>query len=260
MDIHMDVALGISYHSPQQKARVITEAWAADNMYCVMCGAPHLKPLENNKPVADLQCPNCQNVYELKSHNGPFGGVIADGSYDTMMARLTDDHNPHLFVMEYRRPEYMVENLWIIPKYFFTPEIIIKRKPLGENARRAGWTGCNIAWKNIPAKGIIPVISQREVIDSRLVCERVLATAALAATKLNFRGWLMDVLYCLEQLGKEQFSLQDVYGYTEYLQERHQDNHNVQPKIRQQLQILRDKGYVEFLGRCEYRLRDEKLW
>ena len=70
----------------------------------------------------------------------------------------------------------------------------------------------------------------------------------------------MDVLYCLEQLGKEQFSLQDVYGYTEYLQERHQDNHNVQSKIRQQLQILRDKGYVEFLGRGEYRLRDEKLW
>ena len=76
MDIHMDVALGISYHSPQQKARVITEAWAADNMYCVMCGAPHLKPLENNKPVADLQCPNCQNVYELKSHNGPLGGML----------------------------------------------------------------------------------------------------------------------------------------------------------------------------------------
>ncbi len=40
MDIRMDASLGASYHSLQQQARVITEAWAADNMYCVMCGAP----------------------------------------------------------------------------------------------------------------------------------------------------------------------------------------------------------------------------
>ena len=47
MDIRMDASLGASYHSLQQQARVITEAWAADNMYCVMCGAPHL--IEYNK-------------------------------------------------------------------------------------------------------------------------------------------------------------------------------------------------------------------
>ena len=253
MDIRMDASLGASYHSLQQQARVITEAWAADNMYCVMCGAPHLEPLQNNKPVADLLCPSCRNVFELKSHNGPFGGIIADGAYDTMMARLMDDHNPHLFVMEYNRSEYMVENLWIIPKYFFTAEVIIKRKPLGPNARRAGWTGCNIAWKNIPSQGKIPVIQQREVLDPQRVCQKVSATSELATSKITARGWLMDVLYCLEQLGKEEFSLQDVYGFTAYLQERHRENHNVQPKIRQQLQILRDKGYVEFLGRGEYR-------
>lgn len=255
MDIRMDVALGGSYKSPQQQARVITEAWAANNMYCVMCGAPHLSPLQNNKPVADLLCPHCRNVFELKSHNGPFGGIIADGAYETMMARLVDDNNPHLFVMEYKRPEYMVENLWIIPKYFFTSEIIIKRKPLGPNARRAGWTGCNIAWKNIPSQGIIPVISQREIIDPQKVCEKVSATLALSTSKIQARGWLMDVLYCLEQLNKVQFSLKEIYGFTSYLQERHQDNHNIQPKIRQQLQILRDKGYLEFVGRGEYRIK-----
>ena len=65
----------------------------------------------------------------------------------------------------------------------------------------------------------------------------------------------MDVLYCVEKLEKEDFSLQDVYGYTDYLQKRHQDNHNVQPKIRQQLQVLRDKGYLEFLGGGKYRIK-----
>ena len=85
MDIQMDVALGASYHSPQQQARVITEAWAAENMYCVMCGEPHLVHLQNNKPVADLLCPSCKNVFELKSHNGRFGSVIADGSYGRVL-------------------------------------------------------------------------------------------------------------------------------------------------------------------------------
>ena len=57
MDIRMDVTLGDNYHSAQQKTRVITETWAAENMYCVMCGAPRLEHLQNNKPVADLCCP-----------------------------------------------------------------------------------------------------------------------------------------------------------------------------------------------------------
>ena len=32
-------------------------------------------------------------------------------------------------------------------------------------------------------------------------------------------------------------------------------NHNVRPKIRQQLQVLRDRGWLEFVGRGRYRVR-----
>jgi hypothetical protein len=32
-------------------------------------------------------------------------------------------------------------------------------------------------------------------------------------------------------------------------------NRNVRPKIRQQLQMLRDRGWLEFTGRGRYRLR-----
>jgi type II restriction enzyme len=32
------------------------------------------------------------------------------------------------------------------------------------------------------------------------------------------------------------------------------NNNNVRPKIRQQLQFLRDNGYLEFLSRGRYRL------
>lgn len=256
MNIKMEVTIGNQYHSLQQQARVITENWATLNLYCPICGAPHIEALRNNKPVADLQCSYCHSVFELKSHNGAFGSVIVDGAYETMITRLLENNNPHLFVLEYKHPEFIVENLWLIPKYFFTPQIIIKRRPLSSSARRAGWIGCNIAWKNIPLKGKIPVIRHKEVLDPRQVCANVSSTMVLADSKIISRGWLMDVLFCLESLGKKKFSLDDVYGFTKYLQERHQENHNIKAKIRQQLQLLRDKGYVKFLGNGEYIMKN----
>jgi type II restriction enzyme len=35
----------------------------------------------------------------------------------------------------------------------------------------------------------------------------------------------------------------------------HPENNYVRPKIRQQLQVLPDQGWLEFLGRRRYRLR-----
>lgn len=64
----------------------------------------------------------------------------------------------------------------------------------------------------------------------------------------------MDVLQCIDKLGDD-FSLDDMYKFTEYLQRKHPDNNFVQPKIRQQLQLLRDKGFLEFISRGHYRKR-----
>lgn len=62
-------------------------------------------------------------------------------------------------------------------------------------------------------------------------------------------GWLLDVLVCVERIKKQEFSLEDVYRFEGHLQAKHPLNNNVQAKIRQQLQFLRDKGVVRFLGR-----------
>lgn len=35
--------------------------------------------------------------------------------------------------------------------------------------------------------------------------------------------------------------------------EKHMNNYNIEAKIRQQLQILRDKGFIEFSGRGHYK-------
>ena len=50
---------------------------------------------------------------------------------------------------------------------------------------------------------------------------------------------------CVEAIGRDAFSLDDVYAYEAQLSALYPGNANVRPKIRQQLQVLRDQGYVE---------------
>jgi type II restriction enzyme len=70
-------------------------------------------------------------------------------------------------------------------------------------------------------------------------------------------GWLLDVLVCVERIKKQKFSLEDVYAFEGHLKAKHPANRNVRAKTRsgQQLQFLRDKGLIEFLGRGWYRMR-----
>jgi type II restriction enzyme len=61
------------------------------------------------------------------------------------------------------------------------------------------------------------------------------------------------VLNVVRSLNRKEFLLQDVYAFAGQLQKLHPGNRHVPDKIRQQLQILRDLGFVEFLGRGRYR-------
>ncbi|HEX4196344.1 MAG TPA: hypothetical protein VHZ26_02790 [Caulobacteraceae bacterium] len=69
------------------------------------------------------------------------------------------------------------------------------------------------------------------------------------------RPLLHEVMKCVELLGRNTFSLEDVYAFEGRLQAVYPGNNNVRPKIRQQLQVLRDQGYLDFLGRGRYRVR-----
>jgi type II restriction enzyme len=67
------------------------------------------------------------------------------------------------------------------------------------------------------------------------------------------RGWLLEVMNCVEQIGHTEFDLSEVYAYDDQLAATFPNNNNVRPKIRQQLQVLRDAGYLQFLGGGRYR-------
>ncbi len=59
---------------------------------------------------------------------------------------------------------------------------------------------------------------------------------------------------CIDALNKKEFTLIDMYKFENALKDIHPDNQHIRDKIRQQLQLLRDKNYLTFNGNGVYRL------
>ena len=68
--------------------------------------------------------------------------------------------------------------------------------------------------------------------------------------------WTLDIFDCVKRINGDRFILADVYRFEDELARLHPRNNNVKAKIRQQLQVLRDKGLVKFYGNGQYRKLD----
>ena len=74
------------------------------------------------------------------------------------------------------------------------------------------------------------------------------------------RSWLFDVLDCVNMVKSDIFSLSMIYSYESILSVKHPKNNNIRAKIRQQLQQLRDRGVISFLGNGLYqKINSENL-
>ena len=257
VSLNFDQSTG--YHSLSQCARVVTEGWVERNIYCPRCGNDRIQHFPNNSPVADFFCPSCRNQYELKSKKGNFGSKITDGAYHTMIERITSNSNPDFFFMSYSADTQNVQNLIVVPKYFFVPGIIEKRAPLAETARRANWVGCNILFTEIPRQGRIFIICNGVPREKESVVAQLNQVKALETADLSSRGWLLDVLSCVNEIPEMEFSLETMYRFEEVLRRKHPENNHICDKIRQQLQVLRDKGFLDFLSRGHYRKKEIEL-
>ncbi len=241
--------------SASQTARVDTEDWAGSNMFCPNCGCSSLAPYPANRPVADFYCVECSDQYELKSQSAAFGRKVADGAYETKIERPKSNTSPNLILLQYNREQRRVENLIVVPRYFFIPQVIERRPPLRPTAKRAGWVGSNILLHRIPSSGQISVIRSGLVRDRKEVLEEWNRLRFIEARRGEARGWLLEVMRCVQKIGQPDFTLADVYDFEQELSAIFPRNNNVRPKIRQQMQVLRDGGYLEFLGNGRYRFR-----
>jgi len=255
MDLHLnDTPDARCYHSGTQRARVITEGWTKDNLYCPICGEHHLVQFEASRPVADFFCVRCGAEFEQKSFRRKQSGLpkkIAGSAYSAMIKRLSSEANPHLLVLTHI--DEKVNNLVLVPKHFFTTSIVEERKPTRPKGRKKEWIGSNIILEGIPESGRIYIIKDGVEEDPAKVRALYKKTLPLITRDLESAGWLMDVLKCMETIPSEYFSLNDIYAFEADLQKNHPGNIHIKDKIRQQLQILRDKGFIEFEGRGKYK-------
>jgi type II restriction enzyme len=255
MDLNLPVTGLDQYKSASQRARVATELWGATNFYCPSCRSPRLKPVPNNTAAIDYLCEVCEAPFQLKSQSKKFGNKILDAAYSKMKLAILEDRTPNLYVLHYDLLEWSVRTIILIPRFAFALSAIECRRALAPTARRAGWVGCNILLEKIPIDARIPVIQDGHVRSSKEVRHAYDRLRPLQGLSTEKRGWTLDVLQAVRSLKKTEFSLSDAYARAGVLAELHPKNFHVRDKIRQQLQVLRDLGFIEFLGGGDYRLR-----
>lgn len=209
MQLELNQEVARTYTNPAQRARVVSERWVADNLYCPACQAERLHQLPNKQEAADFACPGCREQFEVES-GARFGSKIVNGAYAALMRRMT--------------------------------------------ARRKGWVGCNIHLDRLPATGRIPVIADRRIRPEMDVRADWAGLAPLLGPQLDERAWLATILRLVEAFGSGEFTLASIYRHESTLQHLFPNNRNIRPKVRQQLQKLRDAGLLDFLGSGTYRL------
>jgi type II restriction enzyme len=253
MILDMKQSAGFGYKSGCQITRRISEDWAAENLFCAACSNNCVSRAPANTKAIDFTCPLCEAGYQLKAGRQWNERRVPDAGHAAMMAAIESDRVPNLLILQYT-DQWRVQNLLLIPSFLFNASAIEKRKPLAMTARRAGWIGCNILLAAMPDHGKIRIVNSGVINASGTVRNEYRRLRPLARIRPKMRGWTLDILRIVQSLHRSEFKLNDIYAYEQRLQTLHPDNRNVRPKIRQQLQVLRDLGMLEFQGRGKYRL------
>lgn len=243
------------YRSPSQRARVATELWARQQLYCANCPARTILAAPPNAPGRDLLCSNCGAMFEMKALARPFGARVVDSGYGAMLASLREARRAHLLLLQYHREDWTVRNLEMVPGFALLPAMVVPRRPLSARAQRAGWIGCHIDLRPVPADARITLVREGRPEAPGDVRERFARIRGLGQKPLAARGWTLEVLRAVRGLGRGEFRLGEIYELAPYLSAQFPANRHVREKIRQQMQVLRDLEIVEFLGRGRYRIR-----
>ncbi len=250
--LQCDLDRGSRYTSSTQIARVVSEHWCSENLYCAACDANRLDEAAANTKVLDFRCPTCSEPYQVKSQKNLNLRRIVDGSYSTMLAAVRDNTAPNLVILHYGH-NWSIQNLVLVPSLFFTESVLQRRTPLSPQARRAGWIGCNIVLSNVPRDGKIAMVWDEKIVPVKAVREAYKRYQKLESVRWDVRGWTLDVLRIARNVGTSEFTLDQVYAHERDLETLHPQNRNIRPKIRQQLQVLRDLNILEFVGNGKYR-------
>ncbi len=101
MDLRLDPVLAASYTSRAQIARVVTETWVREQLYCPACDNDNLEPTPVGTKVVDFSCDSCEEIFQLKSQSRPFGSKVTDAAFGPMVERITSSSAPSFLFLHY---------------------------------------------------------------------------------------------------------------------------------------------------------------
>ena len=257
MNLSMPGQLALAYNNkPTQQARVVSEAWGKENLYCPSCDSSFLSPTPPSTPAIDFICPICNLPFQLKSKSKPIGNSVADAAYSAMMRAIREDRTPNLYALHYNKSLWQVRNLILIPHFAFSASAIRPRNPTRPKKRSSDWVGCDIILSNLPPDVRIMIISDGVATPPQQVRESFERLKPLKEISPEKRGWTLDVLKVVRSLGKKEFFNDDVYSFESYFGRLHPNNRHIRDQIRKQLQILRDRGFLVQAERGVWKLKE----
>ena len=258
MDLEFSALPEGKYTSRSQIARVATQTWVRRELPCLKCSSQPLSPTAENTKSRDFVCDRCAEPYELKSTADRFARWVANGEYHTLLATIQSGRTPNLLLMEYDAQSLSVRSLQAVHRTLLSPLAVVPRRPLSTSAQRAGWQGCNLDLNSIPEAGRVPIVWDRTVLPWQSVIGAWSRFDFMIQIRPESKGWLRDVLACVQRLPGSVFSLDEVYVFEPTLAELHPSNQNVRPKIRQQLQLLCRRGLIERLQPGLYKVTGKR--
>ncbi|MFZ0335974.1 MAG: DpnI domain-containing protein [Candidatus Acidiferrales bacterium] len=191
------------YKSNSQRARIATEAWGEENLYCLNCDSNELSRRPPNTKAVDYICPNCDALFQLKAQSHSFGKKIVDAAYGAMLQKIREDQTPNLVALHYESDSWRVRNLFFVPHFAFSISAIEKRKPTRPAGRTSDWIGCNILLEGIPPDAWIPLVEDGKPTNPRLARKQFAKIRPLAKLRPEMRGWTLDVLNLVRSLHKQ---------------------------------------------------------
>lgn len=180
-----------------QAIKALTEFWTANNIFCPVCWSALIQH-KIDKPVNDLYCRKCNADFELKSSKWNLWKTILWWDYEIMVKTMLE--NPmHLFVLKYSE-DFTIKNFLVVPKYFFIPEIIQKRKTSNvklKNWKIRHWTWWNILFDKIPESWKIHYIKDWRYKTRTEILEEWSKIKFLEKTETKSKWWIFwcDDLY-----------------------------------------------------------------
>jgi type II restriction enzyme len=255
MNLAMPGHLAERFTSEAQRTREISETWGEENLFCAACPSPRLQRLPGSTKGKDFVCPKCEVYYQLKAHRSTLGNRVADGQYDAMMSLLSSNARPHFLLMQYQRADWSVLNLVLVPSFLLPPSSIHRRKPTWPKGRNKPWVGCDVMLDRVPPQGRISLIANRQIFSPKAVRSDLQQLSVLQKGKFESRGWKLEILRVVTSLGKAEFTNHDVYAHESELAAIFPHNSNIQEKIRQQLQYLRNSGFLEHVSSGHWKVK-----